>query len=163
MSNCTKVPSELIPERKLGREQAHEAKWNSSPEQVGVIRPALSIESSKYNNHLRGTWVAQSVGQPTPDFGLGHVLTVCGIEPCIGLHIGLEVCLGSLSSSPSPSAPPQLSLSKEKTRKDKKKDKKRQDKRKEKGKKKTKNNNHFRCLNYLRDFGVEYLDSTLRC
>ena len=30
--------------------------------------------------------MAQSVNPPTLDFGSGHDLLVCEIEPCIGLH-----------------------------------------------------------------------------
>ena len=49
---------------------------------------------------LRGTWVAQSVGCPTLDFGSGHDLTVRGFE----LHVG--PCADSVEpawDSPSPS------------------------------------------------------------
>ena len=35
---------------------------------------------------IGGTWVAQSVKHPTLDFGLGHDLTVGGIEPHVGLY-----------------------------------------------------------------------------
>ena len=31
----------------------------------------------------RGAWVAQSIERLTLNFGLGHDLTVCEIEPCI--------------------------------------------------------------------------------
>ena len=34
-----------------------------------------------------GAWVAQSVKGLTPDFGSGHDLTVCDIEPRIGLCV----------------------------------------------------------------------------
>ena len=34
----------------------------------------------------RDTWVAQSVKRLTLDFDPGNDLTVCGIEPCVGLH-----------------------------------------------------------------------------
>ena len=33
-----------------------------------------------------GAWVAQLVKCPTLDFGSGHDLTVCGIEPYVCLH-----------------------------------------------------------------------------
>ena len=33
-----------------------------------------------------GTWVAQLVKCLNLDFGLGHDLMVCGIEPCGGLY-----------------------------------------------------------------------------
>ena len=36
--------------------------------------------------HSWGTWVAQLFKCLTLDFGSGHDLTVCGIEPHIGLH-----------------------------------------------------------------------------
>ena len=32
-----------------------------------------------------GAWVAQSVDHPTLDFGSGYDLTICGIEPHVGL------------------------------------------------------------------------------
>ena len=52
-----------------------------------------------------GAWGAQSVKRPTLDFGLGHDLTVWGIEP----HVGL--CDDSVEiRSPSPSLPGLLSL-----------------------------------------------------
>ena len=53
------------------------------------------------------TWVAHSVECWIPDFGSGHDLTVCGIEPCIGLHAdNVEAAWDSLS--PTLSAPPHL-------------------------------------------------------
>ena len=64
----------------------------------------------------RGTWVAQSVEHLTLDLGSGHDLTICGIEP----HVGL--CADSMeptwdSVSPSLSAPPLLVLSLSKKKK----------------------------------------------
>ena len=48
--------------------------------------------------------VAQLVMHPTPDFSSGHDLTVCGIEPHIGLYTdSVEPAWDSLS--PSLSAP----------------------------------------------------------
>ena len=57
-----------------------------------------------------GTQVAQLVKRPTLDFGSGHDLAVCVIEPRVGLCAGNE---GSAwySLFPSPSAPPPLMLS----------------------------------------------------
>ena len=57
--------------------------------------------------------VAQLAERPTLDFGSGPDLTVCGIEPCIGL------CTDSMEPtwdylSPSPSVPLSLSLSQNK-------------------------------------------------
>ena len=33
-----------------------------------------------------GAWVVQPVKHPTLDFGSGHDLTVCGIEPRVRIH-----------------------------------------------------------------------------
>ena len=59
--------------------------------------------------------MAQSVERPTLDFGSGHDLTVCGIEPYIGLCTdSVEPTWDSLPPSLSLSAPPLLSLSQNK-------------------------------------------------
>ena len=51
---------------------------------------------------FRGTWVAQLVKRPTLDIGSCHDLTVCEIEPCIGLCTdSIGFCL-SLSLCPTP-------------------------------------------------------------
>ena len=43
-------------------------------------------------------WVAESVKLLTPDFRSGHDLTVCGIEPRVGLYTdGVEPAWDSLS------------------------------------------------------------------
>ena len=39
-----------------------------------------------FKNINRGAWVAQSVEHLTLDFGSGHGLAVCGIEPPVRLH-----------------------------------------------------------------------------
>ena len=60
---------------------------------------------------MRGTWVAQSVKCPTPDFSSnsGHDLMVREMEPHIGLSADImEPAWDSLSLCPSPA----LSLSK---------------------------------------------------
>ena len=55
---------------------------------------------------LRGSWVAQLVKGPTLDFGSGHDLTVCEIEPHVGLcSVSTEPVWDSLSPS---LLPPQL-------------------------------------------------------
>ena len=65
-----------------------------------------------FKNHFYGgAWVAQSVKQPTLDFGSGHDLTVHEIEPCF-----LGLCTDSIqpaweSLSPFLSAPHPLALS----------------------------------------------------
>ena len=38
------------------------------------------------NGKFKGTWVAQSVKQPTLDFGSGHDLNGLWMEPQVGLH-----------------------------------------------------------------------------
>ena len=58
-------------------------------------------------NKIRGTWVAQLVKRPTPDFGSGHNLTVCEFKH----HV--ELCTDSTepvwnSLPPSLFAPPLL-------------------------------------------------------
>ena len=59
---------------------------------------------------LGGTWVAQSVTNPTLGFGSGHNLTVGGIKPRVGLCAdSMEPAWDSLS--PSFSAPPLLVFS----------------------------------------------------
>ena len=50
----------------------------------------------------QGTWMAQLVGRPTPDFTLGHDLTVRGFEPLIRLPADSVEQLGILSPCPSP-------------------------------------------------------------
>ena len=46
----------------------------------------------------RSTWVIQSVKCPTLDFGSGHALTVCEIEPRVRLHAdSVEPAWDSLS------------------------------------------------------------------
>ena len=61
----------------------------------------------------RATWVAQSVKCLTLDFGSGHDLTVCGIEPHVRLHTQHEPCLRfSLSSLSAPPPAHALSLKK---------------------------------------------------
>ena len=52
--------------------------------------------------------MAQSDKRPTLDFGSGHVLTACEIEPCVGLRADCGACLGF---SLFPSSPPLLVLS----------------------------------------------------
>ena len=69
--------------------------------------PPLVFLSFSQNKEYWGAWVAQLVEHPTIDFSSGHDLTVCGIEP----HVGL--CTDSMeptwdSLSPSLSAPPLL-------------------------------------------------------
>ena len=44
--------------------------------------------------YLRGTWVAQLVKHVTLDFGSGHDLMVCGIEPSLWLCSECGACLG---------------------------------------------------------------------
>ena len=57
------------------------------------------------NYQRRGTWVAQSVKCRTLGLSSVHDLTVCGIEPCIGLCAdSVEPAWDSLS--PSLSLPP---------------------------------------------------------
>ena len=58
-----------------------------------------------------GAWVAQLVKCLTLDFGSGHDLMVCEIEPRIRLHIGHEACLGFSSLHLYPSLPHSSSLS----------------------------------------------------
>ena len=65
-----------------------------------------------------GAWMAQLVKHPTLDFGSGHDLRVCEIDPCIGLYADSGACFGffpSLSATappcPSPSCLVMLSLS----------------------------------------------------
>ena len=60
-----------------------------------TVPPAAEVTS-------RGTWVAPSVKRLTLDFGSGHGLTVCGIEP--------HVRLCTDSTKPAWDAPP-LSIS----------------------------------------------------
>ena len=44
------------------------------------------LPQAKKELNQRGTWVAQLVKcWLTLDFGSGHYLTVCGIDPCVGL------------------------------------------------------------------------------
>ena len=51
-------------------------------------------------------WVAHSLKHPTHDFGIGHDLTVCGIEPHIGFCAGsADPAWDSLSLSLCPSPP----------------------------------------------------------
>ena len=54
-----------------------------------------------------GAWVAQSVKRPTLDFGSGHDLMVCEIEPRVTLCIDREEPAGD-SVPPCLSAPPLL-------------------------------------------------------
>ena len=52
---------------------------------------------------FRGTWEAQSVEHPTPDFGLGRDLMGCKVkEPCVGLRMLVPTL------SPLPHHPPSL-------------------------------------------------------
>ena len=47
-----------------------------------------------------GAWVVQSVQRQTLDFSSGHDLTVCELEPCIGLCAdSMEPAWGSVSLS----------------------------------------------------------------
>ena len=48
------------------------------------------------NAGVGGAWVAQLIKHPTLDFCSGHDLTVCEIEPCVGLclHWQHGACLG---------------------------------------------------------------------
>ena len=49
-------------------------------------------------NSIRGVWVAQLVDSLTLDSGSGHDLTVCGIEPHVGLYAdSMEPASDSLS------------------------------------------------------------------
>ena len=45
----------------------------------------LSSNQEILKSVLRGAWVAQSVKQPTLGFGSDHDLTVCELEPHVGL------------------------------------------------------------------------------
>ena len=61
---------------------------------------------SLISGDIWGTWVAQSVRQPTLGFDSGHDLTVHEIEPHVGLHTGsVEPPWDSLSPSLSLSLP----------------------------------------------------------
>ena len=52
---------------------------------------------------VRGTWVVQSVKDPTHGFSSGYGLMGCGIKPRVRLHAQWGVCLGfSLSASVPP-------------------------------------------------------------
>ena len=51
----------------------------------------------------RGTWVAQSVEHPTPDFSSGHDLGVMGLSPKSGSEVGMGSGWDSLSA-PLPSS-----------------------------------------------------------
>ena len=44
------------------------------------------IHLSKFNKIAWGTWVAQLVKRPAPDFDLGHDLMVHALESHVGLH-----------------------------------------------------------------------------
>ena len=52
------------------------------------MTPAKRKQLKKQHTGARGTWAAQSVELPTLDFGSDHDLTVCGVEPWLGLCIG---------------------------------------------------------------------------
>ena len=59
--------------------------------EVKELASSLSLvrrkeEEMLQNETLRATWVAQSVKCLTLDFGLGHDLMVCGIEPHVRLR-----------------------------------------------------------------------------
>ena len=45
----------------------------------------ISVEVT-FLKTLRGTWVAQSLERPTPDFGSGHDHLVCEFKPHVGLY-----------------------------------------------------------------------------
>ena len=55
---------------------------------------------------LQGAWMAQSVGHQAVDFGSGHDLMVCRIEPVSGSALVVQTLLGTLSLSLSPSLCP---------------------------------------------------------
>lgn len=61
---------------------------------------------------IKGIWVAQLVGQPTPGFGPGHDLRVLGSNPYGALHSSGTLLEDSLSPfAPCPSCAPVGSLS----------------------------------------------------
>ena len=50
-----------------------------------VVPVSAQVGQCCVRKHPRGAWVAQLVKRLTPDFGSGHDLTVCEIEPRVGL------------------------------------------------------------------------------
>ena len=79
------------------------AVWAGTKALGASSKEILPVETSEE----RGTWVAQSVKLPTPNFGFD--LTVPGIKPSMGLLTdSMEPPWDSLS--PSLSAPPPLML-----------------------------------------------------
>ena len=73
--------------------------------QNGTATLGDDLSVSYKAKHTQGTWVAQSVKCPTPDFGLGHDVMIFELE----LHIRL--CAGSAEFTwYSPSLPLSLPL-----------------------------------------------------
>ena len=88
-----------------------EFRWFHQPN--AVYKPGMDTNCNKptIRSHFGGAWVVPLVEHPTLGFGSGHDLTVCGMEPLVGLcDDSMGPAQDSLSPSLSLPLPHSLSL-----------------------------------------------------
>ena len=71
-----------------------------------IIYASIYVKNLRFKGHL----VAQLVKSPAVDFGSGHDLLVCKLDPCVRLCTLTDSAEPAWDFSPSLSAPPLLVL-----------------------------------------------------